>query len=124
MATDKTKIAAKKTATTKVPSVAKKTVKPVVKPAARKPVNATPELAAKKPEKKPRVKVVRDFSMPQAEYRKIADIKEACLKVGLQVKKSEVLRAGLKALGEMNGEQLKLAIMGMGKIKAGLPKKA
>lgn len=124
MATNKTTIAAKKIATTKVPSAAKKAVKPVVKSAVRKPVNTTPEPAAKKPEKKSKVKIVRNFSMPQAEYRKIADIKEACLKAGLQVKKSEVLRAGLKVLGKMDGEQLKLAIMELGKIKAGLPKKA
>ncbi|MBI5437223.1 MAG: hypothetical protein HY937_08985 [Nitrosomonadales bacterium] len=115
MTTDKAEVTAKKTATTKAPAVEKR--------AARKPVNATPEPAAKKPRKKPKVKLVRDFSMPQIEYQKIAEIKETCLKAGLQVKRSEVLRAGLKALGGMNEAQLMRLIAGLGKIKAGHPKK-
>lgn len=123
MTTDKTEVTAKKPAITKVPTVKKKAVKPVAKRAANKPVNAIPESATKKPKKKPKVKVVRDFSIPQVEYQKIAEIKEACLKAGLHVKKNEVLRAGLKALGEMNEAQLKRVIAGLGKIKAGHPKK-
>lgn len=123
MATDKSPATAKKTATAKASSVEKKAVKPVVKPAARKPVNATPEPAAEKPGKKPKMKVVRDFSIPQLEYQKIADIKEACLNAGLRVKRSEVLRAGLKVLGEMNGTQIKRVIGGLAKTKIGTPKK-
>lgn len=123
MATKKAEATAKKTATVKAPVVEKKAVKPVAKQAAKKPVNTTPESAAKPPKKNPKVKVVRDFSMPQVEYQKIAEIKEACLKAGLRVKKSVVLRAGLKALGEMNGAQLKHAMTGFGKIRAARPKK-
>ncbi|MDO8810960.1 MAG: hypothetical protein Q7J38_02880 [Gallionella sp.] len=123
MTTDKTEAAAKKTTTDKALATAKKAVKPAVKSAAKK-AGAMPKPAAKKPEKTPKVKVVHDsFSMPKTEYQKIAEIKEACLKAGLHVKKSEVLRAGLKALGEMNEAQLKSAIAGMGKVKAGLSKK-
>ena len=69
------------------------------------------------------MKVVRNFSIPQVEYRKIAEIKAACLKTGLRVKKSEVLRAGLKVLGGMDGAQLKRAMAGLGKIKSGRAKK-
>jgi len=80
--------------------------------------------AAKKPKKEHKEKVVRDsFTMPQDEYQKIAAIKESCLKAGLPVKKSEVLRAGLKALGKMNTAQLKRAISGLEKIKTGRPSK-
>ncbi len=122
MTTDKAEETAKKTATSKTPTVRKRVTKPAAKLAARKPVTAKPESVAKKP-KKLKVKVVRDFSMPQVEYQQIAEIKETCLKAGLRVKKSEVLRAGLKALGEMNGAQLKRAIAGLGKIKTGRPKK-
>lgn len=123
MTTDKTEAAAKKTTTDKALATAKKAVKPAVKSAAKK-AGAMPKPAAKKPEKTPKVKVVHDsFSMPKTEYQKIAEIKEACLKAGLHVKKSEVLRAGLKALDEMNEAQLKSAIAGMGKVKAGLSKK-
>ena len=119
--TAEAKATAKKTATTRTHAAGKRAVKPVVKPADREPVKTTPE-SAKKP-KKPKIKMVRNFSMPQVEYQKIAEIKEACLKAGLQVKKSEVLRAGLKALGEMNGAQLKRAMAGLEKVKAGHPKK-
>ncbi len=99
----------------------------MVKPAAKKAA-AMPKPAAKKPKKAPKEKIVHDcFSMPKTEYLKIAEIKEACLKAGLHVKKSEVLRAGLKALGEMNEAQLKRATAGLEKIKTRrtekLPKK-
>jgi hypothetical protein len=122
MTTDKTELPAKKTATSKTLAAAKKVVKPALKPAAKK-AGAISKPAAKNPEKKPKVKVVHDnFSMPKAEYRKIAEIKEVCLKAGLHVKKSEVLRAGLKALGQMNEAQLKSALAGLAKVKADLPK--
>lgn len=122
MTTDKTELSAKKTATSKTLAAAKKTAKPALKPAAKK-AGAIPKPVAKKPEKEPKVKVVHDsFSMPKAEYRKIAEIKEVCLKAGLHVKKNEVLRAGLKALGQMNEAQLKSALAGLEKIKAGHPK--
>ncbi|OGS76365.1 MAG: hypothetical protein A2Z94_05895 [Gallionellales bacterium GWA2_55_18] len=121
MTTDKTE--AKKTAIDKAPATAKKVAKPAAKPTAKKAV-VMPKPAAKKTEKASKVKVVHDsFSMPKAEYQKIAEIKETCLKAGLQVKKSEVLRAGLKALGEMNEAQLKGAMAGLGKVKATHSKK-
>lgn len=87
-------------------------------------VSAPAKAAAKKPKKEHKEKVVRDsFTMPRDEYRKISEIKEACLKAGLPVKKSEVLRAGLKALGTMNAAQLKRALAELEKIKTGRPKK-
>lgn len=102
----------KKTAATTVKTTAKKTL-----------LEKTPD-AAKKPKKEHKQKVVRDsFTMPQSEYQKIAEIKETCLKAGLPVKKSEVLRAGLKALCGMNAAQLKRALAGLEKIKTGRPKK-
>ena len=122
-----------------------KAAKPVVKPAAKpaeKPAKPAPTVAAKdvseqkataKPAKEPKeakvvkktkLKVVRDsFTMPQSEYQKIAQIKEIGLKAGLQVKKSEVLRAGVIALCAMDEAQLKLALSGLDKIKTGRPNK-
>ncbi|HEU0283077.1 MAG TPA: hypothetical protein VFQ99_04785 [Gallionella sp.] len=106
----------KKTAATTVKTTSKKA--PAEKAAA--PVKE----AAKKSKKERKEKVVRDsFTMPQSEYRKIAEIKEICLEAGLSVKKSEVLRAGLKALSGMNAAQLKRALAGLEKIKTGRPKK-
>jgi len=85
---------------------------------------AAAKLAAKKLKKEHKVKIVRDsFTMPQSEYQKIAKIKETCLKAGLHVKKSEVLRAGLKALCEKSDAQLKQALKNLEKIRTGRPKK-
>lgn len=93
----------------------------VKKPSVRKPAAAT---VTKKSKKAPKVKIVRDsFTMPQSEYQKIAEIKETCLEAGLPVKKSEVLRAGLKALTKLSAVQLKRALTELEKIKTGRPKK-
>ena len=113
--------------TTKKTAVA--TLKATAKKALVEKVQALAIAAAKKPKKEHpkkehKEKVVRDsFTMPQDEYQKISEIKEVCLKAGLPVKKSEVLRAGLKALGAMNAAQLKRALAGLEKIKTGRPKK-
>ncbi len=97
---------------------------PARKPAAGLPARNLPEPAPKKSKKEPRVEVVRDsFTMPQDEYRKIAEIKKTCLEQGLHVKKSEVLRAGLQALAKLGTTRLKAALGGLRKIKTGRPKK-
>lgn len=130
------------------PVAAKPLSAKISKPAAKQPVDIKPEIVTKKAEvkmaapveakevkavkvvketkaaKKPKPKVVRDsFTMPQNEYQKIADIKEIGLKAGLQVKKSEVLRAGVIALCAMSEEQLKVALSSLDKIKTGRPNK-
>lgn len=71
-----------------------------------------------------KLKVVRDsFTMPQNDYEKIAALKLACLQAGMQVKKSELLRAGLYALEGMGIAQLKTTIAKVEQIKTGRPKK-
>lgn len=113
-----TKKSAATAASPKKPAVKKPAAKVTAKPA---PVAAKPEARKAKQQK---VKVVRDsFTMPEKEYQKIAAIKEACLKAGLPVKKSEVLRAGLQVLGGLSAAQLKRALGGLEKIKTGRPKK-
>lgn len=112
-------------------AVAKATAKkaPAV-PAKKAAAQAAP--AAQLPEKKGKkarkesgkVKVVRDsFTMPQDDYEKIGELKQQCLKSGMHVKKSELLRAGLHALSRLTATQLKLAVSGLEKIKTGRPKK-
>jgi hypothetical protein len=95
------------------------------KPAAKSAAKAAAKDAPKYVEKKSkRVKVVRDsFTMPQDEYQKIAEIKSTCLKAKMHVKKSEVLRAGLKVLAGLDPARLKLVLKGLEKIKTGRPKK-
>ncbi len=99
------------------------------KAVAAKPVKKTPEKKDKKAKKvsgkaEIKMKVVRDsFTMPQNDYAKIAELKQVCHKAGLQVKKSELLRAGLHALGKLSTVQLKQTIAQMEQIKTGRPKK-
>jgi len=140
----------KKTAKVEDPVVQVVAAKPLTKPAVKKVVEpvkvAKPakevkggEVAAKvvkvvkatkvakvvkEPKLPKKAQVVRDsFTMPEKEYLKIAEIKDKGVKAGLQVKKSEVLRAGLKALCAMDEAQLKAALSGLDKIKTGRPNK-
>jgi len=109
----------KKTAATTAKKSAVKKASVLAKPATKTTVKA-----AKKTKKEHKVKVVRDsFTMPQSEYQKIAEIKAACLRSKMHVKKSEVLRAGLKVLAELNASRLKLVLNSLEKIKTGRPKK-
>jgi hypothetical protein len=105
--------------------LAKKTPAPR-KAAAPKSTVAKPEKKAKKEKKNEgKIKVVRDsFTMPQADYDIIAEIKQKALKAGLHVKKSELLRAGLQVLAKLTAAQLKQSIANLEKIKTGRPAKA
>jgi hypothetical protein len=117
---------AKKPAAKKASVAAKPvaTSKPATKPAAKAVPGSVPAKAAKKAKKEHKPKVVRDsFTMPQDEYQKIAEIKAACLKAKLHVKKSEVLRAGLKVLSELDATRLTLVLKSLEKIKTGRPNK-
>ncbi len=106
------------------------------KPASRTPakgasatklVKKVPEPKGKKVNNKvePKVKVVRDsFTMPQNDYSRLEELKLVCMKAGLQVKKSELLRAGLRVLGNMSTAQLKKTVAQIEQIKTGRPKKS
>jgi hypothetical protein len=72
--------------------------------------------------KKP--KLVRDsFTMPEEEYAALGEMKKACLKAGIAVKKSELLRAAVAVLHRMDMLQLQQALDGLTPVKAGRPKK-
>jgi len=124
-AASKARIPANKTAAKKVP--AKKSAVPAKltkKASGKSGVKAAPKKAAKKTKKEHKKKVIRDsFTMPQNEYSKIAEIKAICLKSKMHVKKSEVLRAGLKMLAALNAAQLKQKLGSLEKIKTGRPHK-
>ena len=67
-------------------------------------------------------KVIRDsFTMPKQEFDKIADLKKQCMAFGINIKKSELLRAGLQALSSLTPQQLKIAVSQVEKIKTGRP---
>jgi hypothetical protein len=124
-ATAAAKVAVVRKSTAKTASVAAK------RPAARKaakvakapvPVAVAP-LTAKAPAKaKP--KLVRDsFTMPKAEYAVIDELKQRAAKLGRPAKKSELLRAGVKALNTMTDEVLRAALSAVPTIKTGRPHK-
>jgi hypothetical protein len=76
-----------------------------------------------KEKKEKKLKVVRDsFTMPQEDYALISELKQRTLKAGLQVKKSELLRAGLQLLAKQTAVQLKKTVVNLEKIKTGRPK--
>ena len=106
--------------------------KPVAKPAAPKPAPKAVAKPAAKPAAKPVVqakaakpkasKVIRDsFTFPETDYRKISELKKACLGLGINAKKSEILRAGLHVLASLDKAKLKEVISRIEKIKTGRP---
>ena len=113
----------------KKPVAKKVTTKPVRKTAAKKaPVKvAAPQpvnpVKAVKPAKVKKPKLVRDsFTIPKDEYLVIDSLKIRAGKLGQAVKKSELLRAGVKALAAMSDIQYKAALSNVPTIKTGRPK--
>lgn len=67
-------------------------------------------------------RVIRDsFTTPADDYGLIAQIKQRCLKAGVSVNKSEVLRAGLHALETMSDKELLKVVERLAKVKTGRP---
>ena len=78
-----------------------------------------------KPAKEKKVKVVRDsFTLPKTELLQIADMKKRAMTLGVEVKKSELIRAGLQALSTMADAPFKKALGNVPTIKTGRPAKA
>jgi hypothetical protein len=70
-------------------------------------------------------KVVRDsFTMPKTDYERIAALKRKCLEAGVEVKKSELLRAGLQLLDSASSKRLVAAIAALEVVKTGRPAKS
>lgn len=138
-------------AATKMPVVAKKTAlatKTVVKPAVKAPAKTVTKVAVKTPAKtaiklptkplvkalvKPKVeklvkvkkgKLVRDsFTIPKAEYIVLDDLKQRAGILLNSAKKSELIRAGIKALAAMSDVAYIAALKAVPAIKTGRPTK-
>lgn len=126
-ATTKTVVKAPvKTAAQAKTAVKKATPRKAVKPAAPNPkVTANKPAPATKPSKVKKPKLVRDsFTMPKDEYVVIDSLKLRGGKLGQAVKKSELLRAGIKALAAMSDIQFKAALSNVPTIKTGRPTRA
>lgn len=112
----------KKPAPRRKPAVAaaKPTPAPVNKPAPAKPATA------KQPpkDKGKKTKTVRDsFNMPEHDYALIGLLKKRALAAALEIKKSELLRAGLKVLSRMPEKEFLAALATVDPVKTGRPKK-
>lgn len=101
-------------------------------PAAAVPVPQPPVAAASAPESpkaqsrpaSKRQKSVRDsFNMPAEDYALIAVLKKRALAVATEVKKSELLRAGLRMLAAVGADEFKAAIAALPAVKVGRPEK-
>lgn len=87
-----------------------------------KPASAAVETKAAKPKK---TKLVRDsFTIPKNEYAVLDDLKQRAIQLAHPAKKSELLRAGIKALTAMPDAALLAALKAVPAIKTGRPKKA
>ncbi len=109
--------------------------RPAAAPAKPTPVKAAtakatskvtaPAKTEKKKDKPEKVKVVRDsFTIPKTEYAQIADLKKRAMGLGQEVKKSELIRAGLLLLSSHNDTGLLKALAAVPTLKTGRPGKA
>jgi len=101
---------------------------PAAKPAARKKTAAAPAVAAELkaaqvPAKAGKPKLIRDsFTIPKVEYTVLDALKRRSGQLAHQAKKSELLRAGIKALAAMGDAAFLEALKAVPAIKTGRPK--
>ena len=108
-----------------VKALAKVAAKPAEKPAKNTAAKPTVKPVAEKPVKLKKPKLVRDsFTIPKAEYTVLDDLKQRATNLSSPVKKSELLRAGIKALAAMSDTAFLAAVKAVPTIKTGRPSKA
>ena len=132
----KSAVSAKRAPSKAARAPAKSPAKPPLKTAAKAPVKAKlspqPKTAVKtavKPVNKPvkvekakKPKMIRDsFTIPKTEYVVIDALKERAGKLSRAAKKSELLRAGVKALAAMSDAAFLAALTAVPTIKTGRP---
>jgi len=79
---------------------------------------------AVKPVKAKKVKLVRDsYAMPENEYAQIGELKKRLVTMSVDVKKSELLRAGVAVMAALNDAELKRVMARVERIKTGRPAK-
>ncbi len=99
----------------------------LAQPPAGKVKDGTKDSKTAKVDKAPKTKKMKlvrnNYAMPEAEYARIAEVKKRLLGMGVELKKSEVLRAGLAVLAALNDAELKAVSARVERIKTGRPKK-
>lgn len=99
--------------------------KPPVKPSLAAAAKAPSTPAVEKPLKIKKPKLVRDsFTIPKLEYTVLDELKQRAGKLANPVKKSELIRAGVKALAAMSDVAFLAAVKAVPTIKTGRPAKS
>lgn len=102
-------------------AAAKSLAAPAVKRAPRKARAATAAVAPRDATDARPVLVRDSFTMPEQEYAVLAEVKQACLRAGIDVKKSELLRIGVALLGQVDIATLKAVLAALPQLKTGRP---
>lgn len=85
---------------------------------------ATPDTSTEKVSKAKKPKMVRDsFTFPKAEYLVLQELKDRSNKLANPAKKTELLRAGVKALAALSDADFLKAISSVPSLKTGRPSK-
>lgn len=110
---------------TKAKAPAAKKAMPPIGPVKKQTIKPRAATASEKPDKAKKPKLVRDsFTIPKAEYGVLAELKQRAAKLTQPVKKSELLRAGIKALAAMQDAAFLAALANVPAIKTGRPTKS
>jgi hypothetical protein len=105
-----------------VQAVFKSSVKPMLKAPAKALVKQAVSQKAEKTLKEKKTKLVRDsFTIPKAEYTVLDELKHRAGKLGTSIKKSELIRAGIKALAAMPDAMYLSALKVVPTVKTGRP---
>lgn len=120
---------AKKAAAKPAKAVAKPAAKPAAKPSAKPATKAAAKTAAKTAEaktaKEKKIKMVRDsISIPKAEYQVLDTLKLRAAKLAVPTKKTELIRAGIKALAALSDTAFLAAVRAVPNLKTGRPAKS
>jgi hypothetical protein len=124
--------------TTETKAIAKKPASPARKSAVKTPAKAAPKAPVKgvakavtkkpveiKPAKVKKPKMVRDsFTMPKPEFAVLDVLKLRAAKLSVPTKKTELIRAGIKALAAMSDVAFLAAVKAVPNLKTGRPAKA
>ncbi len=74
--------------------------------------------------KEKKVKVMRDsFTIPKTEFNQIGELKKRAVMMGIEVKKSELIRAGLLLINGLTDVNFKQALSAVPTVKTGRPSK-
>jgi hypothetical protein len=90
----------------------------------RTPVATVALLDSEEGKKAKKAKLVRDsFTIPKAEFAVIDQLKTRCITLGQPIKKSELIRAGIKLLASLSDGDLQAAVSQVPALKTGRPGK-